>query len=189
MLTTLWILALADALVIAIVLILAAGKPDTFHIERSTAIAAPPERILPLITDFRNWRSWSPYEKLDPALKRTLSGAESGKGAVYEWQGNRKAGQGRMEIASASPSGITIDLHFLKPFRGHNLAEFRLEPQDGLTRITWSMDGNSPFMLKIMHTIFNMDRIIGKDFEAGLANLKAVVENRPPEQRPGDVRA
>jgi hypothetical protein len=176
MLTALAIFAIAAAVVIAIVLLLAAAKPDTFHVERSMAIAAPPERILPLIDDFRNWRSWSPYEKLDPAMKRTLSGAESGKGAVYEWQGNGKAGQGRMEIAAASPSKVAIDLRFLKPFRAHNLAEFRLEPQDGATKVTWAMDGKIPFAAKVMHTIFNMDRMIGKDFEAGLANLKNVAE-------------
>ena len=176
MLTALAIFALIAAVVIAIVLILAAAKPDTFHVERATSIAAPPERIFPLISDFRNWRSWSPFEKLDPAMKRTLTGAESGKGAVYEWRGNGKAGQGRMEIAAASPSKIAIDLHFLKPFKAHNLAEFRLEPQDGSTKVTWTMDGKSPFMAKIMQTFFNMDRTIGKDFETGLANLKAVAE-------------
>jgi carbon monoxide dehydrogenase subunit G len=176
MLTTLGVIALIAAAAIAIVLLFAAAKPDTFHVERTTAIAAPPETIFPLINDFRNWRSWSPYEKLDPAMKRTLSGAESGKGAVYEWQGSGKAGQGRMEIASASPSKIAIDLHFVKPFKAHNLAEFRLEPQGGSTKVTWAMDGKSPFAVKIMRTIFNLDRMVGKDFEAGLANLKAIVE-------------
>ena len=176
MLTALAIFAIVAAVVIAIVLLLAAAKPDTFHVERTTAIAAPPERIFPLINDFRNWRSWSPYEKLDPAMKRTLSGAESGPGAIYEWQGSGKAGQGRMEIAAASPSKVAIDLRFLKPFRAHNLAEFRLEPQGGATKVTWAMDGKIPFAAKVMHTIFNMDRMIGKDFEAGLANLKAIAE-------------
>jgi carbon monoxide dehydrogenase subunit G len=109
-------------------------------------------------------------------MKRTLSGAESGKGAVYEWQGNSKAGQGRMEIAEASPSKIAIDLRFLKPFRAHNTAEFKLEPQGGSTKVTWAMNGKIPFAAKIMHTIFNMDRMIGKDFEAGLANLKGIAE-------------
>ena len=177
MLTTiLVVIAFIAAIAIVIVLLLAAAKPDTFHVERTTAIAAPPERIFPLINDFRNWRSWSPYEKLDPAMKRTLSGAESGPGAVYEWQGNGKAGQGRMEIAAASPSKVAIDLRFLKPFRAHNLAEFRLEPQGGATKVTWAMDGKIPFAAKIMHTVFNMDRMIGKDFETGLANLKNIAE-------------
>ena len=176
MLITLTTIAVIAAIAIAIVLLLAATKPDTFHVERSTAIAASPEQIFPLISDFRNWRSWSPFEKLDPALKRTLSGAESGKGAVYEWEGNRKAGQGRMEIAAASPSRIAIDLRFLKPFKAHNLAEFRLEPQGGTTKVTWSMEGKAPFAAKVIHTIFNMDRMVGKDFERGLANLKTIAE-------------
>lgn len=176
MLTTLFIIAIIAAVAIAIVLLMAAAKPDTFHVERAVTIAAPPERIFPLINDFRNWRSWSPYEKLDPAMKRTLSGAESGKGAIYEWHGNGKAGQGRMEIAAASPSKVAIDLHFLKPFRANNLAEFKLDPQGGTTKVTWSMDGKSAFATKIMGTVFNLDRMIGKDFETGLANLKAIAE-------------
>jgi uncharacterized protein YndB with AHSA1/START domain len=177
MITALFIIAAVAALAIAIVLLFAAAKPDAFRVERATTIAAPPERIFPLINDFRNWRSWSPWEKLDPAMTRTLSGAESGKGAVYAWKSNGKAGQGRMEIAQASPpSKIAIDLDFLKPFKAHNVAEFRLEPQGGLTKVTWAMDGKSPFVSKIMQTIINMDRMIGKDFEAGLANLKAIAE-------------
>ena len=176
MLTTLFIIAIVAAVAIAIVLLVAAGKPDTFHVERETTIAAPPERIFALINDFRNWRSWSPWEKLDPAMTRTLSGAESGKGAVYEWKGAGKVGQGRMEIAEASPSEIAIDLHFLKPFKAHNVAHFRLEPRGGKTKVTWGMDGKSPFVAKVMHTVVNMDRMVGKDFEAGLANLKALAE-------------
>ncbi len=176
MLTALAIIAIIAAIAIVVVLLVAAAKPDTFRVERATTITASTDRIFPLISDFRNWRSWSPWEKLDPAMTRTLSGAESGKGAVYAWKGSGKVGQGRMEIASASPSKIDIDLHFLKPFKANNVAEFRLEPQGGATKVTWAMDGKAPFVAKIMHTMFNMDRMIGKDFEKGLANLKAVAE-------------
>ena len=110
-------------------------------------------------------------------MKRTLSGAESGKGAIYEWHGNSKAGQGRMVIAdTAPPTKIAIDLHFLKPFRAENVARFKLEPQDGSTRVSWTLDGKSPFIAKVMHVFFDMDRMIGRDFETGLANLKAIAE-------------
>jgi uncharacterized protein YndB with AHSA1/START domain len=176
MLTALAVISLLAAATIAIILLLAAGKPDTFRIERSAAIAAPPEQIYPLIDDFRNWASWSPFEKLDPAMRKTLSGAPSGKGAVYEWAGSGKAGHGRMEIAEASPSKIAIDLQFLKPFKTRNIAEFRLEPQGGSTKVTWAMTGASSFVSKIMQTLINMDKVIGKDFETGLANLKAIAE-------------
>ncbi len=177
MLTVLAIIAVGAAITIVVVLLLAAAKPDIFHVERTTEIAAPPERIFPLINDFRHWRSWSPYEKLDPAMTRTLKGAESGKGAIYEWSGKGKVGQGRMEIAdTAPPSKIAIDLHFEKPFRADNTALFRLEPRGDTTKVIWAMNGKSPFVSKIMRTVFNMDRMIGKDFEAGLANLKAIAE-------------
>ena len=162
---------------IAAVLIYAATKPDTFKVERSTSINAPPEKIFPLINDYHNWSTWSPYEKLDPEMKRTYAGAASGKGAVYEWQGNNKAGAGRMEIADSSPpSKITINLDFTKPLETHNVVDFTLQPQGGSTNVTWAMHGPAPFISKLMQVFFSMDKMIGKDFETGLANLKAVAE-------------
>jgi uncharacterized protein YndB with AHSA1/START domain len=181
MLTVLAIVAIIAAAGIAIILLLAAAKPDTFRIERTATIAAPADRIFPLINDFRNWPSWSPWEKLDPAMTRTLSGAESGKGAVYAWKSAGKAGQGRMEIAQAlPPSKIDIDLDFRKPFKAHNVAEFRLEPQGGATKVTWAMHGKSPFAARIMRTVVNMDKMVGRDFEAGLDNLRALAEKSGP---------
>jgi uncharacterized protein YndB with AHSA1/START domain len=177
MLTALFVLALLAAAAIAIVLLLAAAKPDTFRVERTATIAAPPERIFPLINDFRQWQNWSPFEKLDPAMTKTMSGSASGKGAIYEWKGNRKAGEGRMEIAEVSaPSEIDIDLRFVKPFRAHNTAEFRLEPQGGATKVTWAMRGKRPLVAKVMGMVLDFDKMIGRDFETGLANLKAIAE-------------
>jgi hypothetical protein len=162
---------------IAALLAYAATRPDTFRLRRAASIKAPPEKIFALIDDFHNWGSWSPYEKLDPAMKRTLSGATSGKGAVYEWEGNAKAGAGRMEIIEASsPSKVTIKLDFTRPFEGHNTAEFILDSRRDATEITWSMHGPSPFMAKLMGLFLNMDKMIGKDFETGLANLRSVTE-------------
>ncbi len=162
---------------VAVVLVLAATKPDTFRVQRATSIKAPPEKIFALINDLRGWGAWSPYEKKDPAMKRTYSGEPSGKGAVYAWDGDKNVGQGRMEITDTSPpSKIVIKLDFIKPFEGHNIAEFTMVPQGDSTNVTWAMYGPTPYFAKIIHVVFNMDRMVGNDFETGLANLKTLTE-------------
>ena len=177
MFETIAIIAIVLAIAIAIILIVAATKPNTFSIQRATIVKAPPERIFPLINDFRQWGTWSPYENKDPAMKRSYSGAASGQGAVYAWEGNKNVGSGRMEILEASaPSKIVIKLDFFTPFEGHNTAEFTMLPQGDATNLTWLMHGPLPFMGKIMHVFINMDRMVGKDFEAGLINLKRLGE-------------
>jgi uncharacterized protein YndB with AHSA1/START domain len=159
------------------VLILAAIKPDTFSVRRVITVKAPPEKIFPLINDFHQWGSWSPYENKDPAMKRSFSGSASGKGAVYGWEGNRNVGSGRMEILDTSaPSKIVIKLDFFSPFEGHNTAEFTMLPQGDATNVTWLMYGPAPFMHKVMQVFMNIDNMIGKDFEVGLANLKKLTE-------------
>jgi uncharacterized protein YndB with AHSA1/START domain len=171
------IVAIAIGVAIAAVLIFAATQPDTFRVQRATTIKAPPERVFPLINDFQRWDAWSPWEKKDPAMKRTFGTATSGKGAVYGWQGNKDVGQGRMEIAeSVAPSNVTIKLDFVEPWEAHNIVEFTLHPQGETTNITWAMHGPMPYVSKLMSIFMDMDRMIGKDFEAGLANLKAVAE-------------
>jgi uncharacterized protein YndB with AHSA1/START domain len=171
------IIAVVLAIAIAIILIVAATKPNTFSIQRATVVKAPPERIFPLINDFHQWGTWSPYENKDPAMKRSYSGAASGQGAVYAWEGNKNVGSGRMEILEASaPSKIVIKLDFFTPFEGHNTAEFTMLPQGDATNLTWLMHGPLPFMGKVMHVFINMDRMVGKDFEIGLANLKRLTE-------------
>jgi len=157
------------AIVVAVVLIFAVTKPDVFRVQRAAAMQAPPERIFSLINDFHQWGNWSPWEHRDPALKRTFSGNESGKGAVYAWDGNKNVGAGRMEILDAVLPKIVIKLDFIKPFEGHNTAEFTMLPRDGATDVTWTMYGATPFLGKVMHVFINMDRMIGKDFEPGLA--------------------
>lgn len=162
---------------VAGVLLLAVSKPDTFRVQRTTSVKASPDRIFPLIADFHGWGAWSPYEKLDPAMKRAFSGAANGKGAVYEWDSDGKAGKGRMEITDApAPSKVTIKLDFFKPFEAHNTAEFTMEPRGDTTDLTWAMYGPSLYIAKVMGVFFNMDRMIGTDFETGLANLKARAE-------------
>jgi hypothetical protein len=179
MLEIIAIVAVALAIGIVVVLVLASGKPDTFTVQRSALLQAPAERIFPLVNNFHRWTSWSPWENKDPAMKRSYSGAESGKGAVYAWNGNKNVGSGRMEILDASsPSKITIKLDFLKPFEGHNTAEFTFAPERDIsaTNVIWVMQGPSPFMSKVMQVFMNLDKMIGRDFEAGLANLKKLVE-------------
>lgn len=176
MLITIAILAI---LAVGSVLGVAATKPGTFRVERAQKIQAPPEKIFPLIDDFHNWAAWSPYEKLDANLKKAYSGAPNGKGAVYNWTGNRKAGEGRMEIVDAEKSSrVVIKLDFLKPFEGHNTAEFTLERNGESTSVKWTVHGPQPYGLKVMTTFFSMDRLMGKEFETGLASMKAVAESR-----------
>lgn len=172
------ILGLA-ALATIVILAIAATKPATFSIQRATDVDAAPDAIFPLINDFHNWRDWSPWEALDPDLKRKMSGAEFGRGAVYEWEGNKKVGTGRMEITDVSaPNKIVIKLDFMKPFEAHNMARFTMEPQGAKTRLGWEMTGPSPFMSKLMQVFMNFDKMVGTDFEKGLASIKAIAEQK-----------
>jgi uncharacterized protein YndB with AHSA1/START domain len=170
-------IAIVVVLLIAALLAYAATKPDTFRVQRATDIKAPPAKIFALLNDFHRWDAWSPWEKKDPAMKRTFGTATSGKGAVYAWEGNKEVGQGRMEIAESVPtSRVAIKLDFLKPFEAHNVVEFTLEPRGDSTNVTWTMHGPNPYLAKVMQMFFSMDKMVGKDFEAGLANLKALAE-------------
>jgi uncharacterized protein YndB with AHSA1/START domain len=160
-------------------LIYAATRPDSFRVERSVIVNAPPDRVFAQIEDFRKWAVWSPWEKLDPALRRTHSGAAAGKGAIYEWAGNDKVGSGRMEIIEAVPGvKLGIRLDFLQPFEAHNTAEFSLQSRGDATRVTWAMFGPNPYMAKLVQVFMSMDAMVGRDFETGLANLKAVAESQ-----------
>ena len=173
------LLVIVVILLIAVVgvVALAAAKPDSLRVQRSITIKAAPARIFALINDFKAWPQWSPYENRDPNMQRKLSGPEAGQGAVYEWTGDKKVGQGRMEIIeSTAPSKIAIKLDFLKPFEAHNTATFTMVPNGDTTEVTWAMDGPSPFINKVMSIFMNFDKLIGTDFEAGLANLKRVSE-------------
>jgi uncharacterized protein YndB with AHSA1/START domain len=171
------IIVLGVVVLVSALLIYAASKPDTFRVQRAMSIKAPPEKIFALINDLHRWRTWSPYERKDPAMKKTLGGATEGKGAVYEWEGNKDVGKGRMEITDTSPpSRVVIALDFVKPFEAHNIVEFTLEPNGNATNVTWAIHGPSPYFPKLMCIFVNMDSMIGNDFEAGLASLKAVAE-------------
>lgn len=171
-------IAISLAVLILVLLAYAWSRPDHFRVQRELFIKAPPERIYALIANFNQWPAWSPWEKLDPAMQRSLSGAAQGRGAVYAWSGDGKVGQGRMEITdAAAPTRVQIQLDFIKPFESRNTTEFTLQAQDGGTRVGWVMYGPSPFISKLMGVFISMDRMIGKDFELGLTQMKAAAEH------------
>lgn len=171
-----YILIIAVVLVVGLI-VFAASRPDTFIITRDINIEAPPAKIFDQINDFHKWSAWSPWAKMDPAMKYSFSGPDGGKGAIYEWEGNKKVGNGRMKIMqSQEPFKIVIKLDFFSPFEAHNTAEFTLESKGSMTHVNWDMYGPSPFMSKLMGLFFNMDKMVGKDFETGLTNLKSVAE-------------
>ncbi len=166
-------------LIVGLLLVLgyAATRPDSFRIERSITVNAPPEKVFALINDFQKWPLWSPWEKKDPALKRSLSGAAQGLGAVYSWEGNKDVGTGRMEILESKPSSkVSIKLNFMKPFEAQNTAEFSLNPKGEQTEVVWAMYGPQPFIAKLLSLVFNMEKMVGPDFEQGLAAMKLAAE-------------
>ena len=161
---------------VLVLLLTAASRPKHFRVERSLLLQASPEQVLAMLQDFRRWTLWSPWENMDPGMQRTYSGAGSGQGAVYAWSGNGKAGAGRMEIREVRANGLLIQLDFSKPFVAHNTAEFTLTRQGEATQLNWAMYGPSPFVSRLMGLVFNLDRMIGRDFEKGLANLQAALK-------------
>ncbi|MFL5066725.1 MAG: SRPBCC family protein [Xanthobacteraceae bacterium] len=164
------------AAAIAAVLAYAATQPDRFEVQRSTSIRASAERIFPFINDLRTFNTWNPFDKKDPNVKGTYSGPESGKGAAYAFESSQ-AGTGRLEIADAAPpSRVTMRLTMIKPLAADNRVQFILQPQGDMTRVTWAMDGDVPFVGKLIHLFVDMDRMVGQEFANGLAELKVKAE-------------
>jgi hypothetical protein len=150
-----------------------------FRVQRSTRIDAPADTVHGYINDLGRWSAWSPWEKMDPAMHRTFSGPAAGPGAQYAWKGNRKVGEGRMQILRSTPDQVEVQLEFIKPFASVSTSTFTLTPAAGGTEVTWTMDGPSPLMMRVMRVFMDMDRMIGRDFEAGLAALRQATESRP----------
>lgn len=170
-------ISLLVAVSVASLLLHAAAQPETFLVQRTASIDAPPEAVHSMIDDLRRFNAWNPYEKKDPDSKGTYLGPQRGPGAAYAFEGNRDVGKGSIEIVSSSPpTGITMRLDMLEPFEGHNTVEFTLVPRDGSTEVTWAMYGPSPFIARLIGLFVDMDAMIGRDFETGLADLKQVVE-------------
>lgn len=170
-------IALIAVAVLGVVLVFAATRPDTFRVERSARIKAPPEQLYPLINDLRQFNTWNPYEKKDPNIKGEYRGPQAGAGAAYHFQGNKDVGKGSISIVeSAAPAKVTMKLDMIEPFEGHNIVEFSIAPRGDATEVTWAMHGPSPFVAKLMGIFLDMDRMIGRDFDAGLSDLKARAE-------------
>ncbi|WPC05984.1 SRPBCC family protein [Pseudomonas benzenivorans] len=168
---------IALALLLALLLTLVARQPDGFSVERSVSVAAPPEAVFAQVNDLRNWERWSPWAKRDPAMQKSYEGPPAGVGAVYRWAGNKEVGEGSMTLVESRPNqSIRIRLVFLKPFQASNEAQFQFAPEGEGTRVTWSMSGSNNFMAKAMHLVMDMDKMVGGDFEQGLAQLRTLVE-------------
>jgi uncharacterized protein YndB with AHSA1/START domain len=168
---------LVIVLLIGLLLLIVSRKPDTFRIERSAGMEAAPETVFALVNDFHRWEGWSPWEGIDATMQKKFSGPPSGTGAVYEWEGSKKVGKGRMEMTeSVAPQRIVIKLDFLKPFEAHNITEITFAAADDITVVTWAMFGPQPFISKLFTLFMNMDKMVGKDFEKGLASLKLLSE-------------
>jgi hypothetical protein len=177
MLDILGYVALALLLAAGLLVAYASTRPDHFETSRSAAIAASPEAIYPLINDLRAFASWSPFENKDPDMKRVFSGPASGPGQRYDWKGNSEIGEGWLEILSSSqPSRVDMGLNMLKPMKAANQVTFTLVPDGGKTTVTWAMQGQVPLLAKVLHLFVDMDRMCGKEFEAGLASLRAATE-------------
>jgi len=173
-------IGLGVLLLIGGVLVLAPLRPDTFQVRRSTSIKAKPEQIYPLINDLHRFNTWNPFDKKDPNIKGSYSGPESGKGAAYAFEGNKNVGKGTIEILDSAPaSKVTMALRMLEPFRVDNRVVFTLAPDGAATEVTWAMQGAVPYFAKIIHLFVNMDRMVGTEFEAGLASLKTIAEKTP----------
>jgi uncharacterized protein YndB with AHSA1/START domain len=169
-------LLLIVAAAIAALLIYAATKPDSFRLQRSATIAAPPEKVFALINDLRQFNTWNPFAKMEPTVIITYDATSTGVGGAYNWQGE-KTGAGRMQIVESVPAQrVTAKLDFTKPFEAHNVVDFTVQPQGNGSTVTWAMHGPMPYLNRVMTIFFDMDKTVGKDFEAGLANLKALAE-------------
>lgn len=165
------------ALIVIAFIVVVALQPADFRVTRSATIAAPAPAVFAQVNDFHKWDAWSPWAKLDPNMKTTHEGPPTGTGAVYSWTGNKDVGEGRMTLTESSATDlIRIKLEFIKPFTATNTTEFSFKPEADKTLVTWSMFGENNFMAKAFGLFMNMDKMVGGDFEKGLAQLKSVAE-------------
>jgi Polyketide cyclase / dehydrase and lipid transport len=168
---------IAVAVIVVVFIVVVAMQPSVFRVARSATMSAPAPAVFAQVNDFHKWEAWNPWGKIDPAMKQTYEGAPAGPGAIYTWVGNKNVGQGRMTLTESRPSDlIRIKLEFFKPFAGTNIAEFTFKPEGNQTAVTWSMAGKNNFMAKAIHLFMNMDKMIGGQFETGLAQMKSIVE-------------
>ena len=173
---------IALAVIVVVLVVIVALQPAGFRVTRSVTMSAPAPAVFAQVNDFHKWEAWNPWGKIDPAMKQTYEGAPAGTGAIYTWIGNKEVGEGRMTIIESRPSElIRIKMEFFKPFAGISTAEFTFKPEGNQTAVTWSMSGKNNFMAKAIHLFMNMDRMIGGQFEKGLASMKSIVETAPKQ--------
>jgi hypothetical protein len=173
---------IALAVIVIVFVVIVALQPSEFRVVRSATISASAPAVFAQVNGFHNWEAWNPWGKIDPAMKQTYEGAPAGTGAIYTWTGNNEVGEGRITITESRPSDlIRIQLEFFKPFRATNTAEFAFKPEGNQTAVTWSMTGRKNFIAKAVHLFMNMDKMIGGQFEKGLAQMKSVVETAPKQ--------
>jgi hypothetical protein len=173
---------IAIAVIVIVLVVIVALQPSDFRVARTATISAPAPAVFAQVNDFHKWEAWNPWGKIDPAMKQTYEGASAGSGAIYTWVGNNKVGKGRMTLTESHPSDlIRIRLEFFKPFAGTSIAEFSFKPAGNQTAVTWSMTGENNFMAKAIHLFMNMDKMIGGQFEKGLAQMKSIVEATPKQ--------
>jgi hypothetical protein len=173
---------IAVAVIIVVMVVIVALQPTEFRVARSTTISAPAPAVFAQVNDFHKWQAWNPWGKIDPAMKQTYEGAPAGIGAIYTWAGNNEVGEGRMTLTESRPSElIRIKMEFFKPFAGISTAEFTFKPEGNQTAVTWRMSGENNFMAKAMHLFMNMDKMIGGQFDKGLAQMKSIVEAAPKQ--------
>jgi len=174
------IILITIAVIVVVFLVVVALQPSEFRVARSTTISGPAPAVFAQVNDFHKWEAWNPWGKIDPAMKQTYEGAPAGIGAIYTWVGNNEVGEGRMTLTESRPNDlIRIKLEFMKPFAATNTAEFTFKPEGNQTAVTWSMSGKNNLMAKAIHLFMNMDKMIGGQFEKGLAEMKSVVEAAP----------
>lgn len=171
---------IALVVIVAVLAVVVATRPSEFRVQRTTTISAPAPVVFAQVNDFRKWEAWSPYVKRDPAMKKTFEGTPAGVGAIYTWSGNNEVGEGRTTIIESRPSElIRVKLEFVRPFAATSIAEFTFKPEGERTAVTWSLRGHNNFIAKAMGLVVNMDRMIGGDFETGLAQMKSAAEAGP----------
>jgi hypothetical protein len=175
-----WKILIALVVMVAVLAVVVATRPSEFRVQRTTTISAPAPVVFAQVNDFHKWEAWSPYVKRDPAMKKTFEGAPSGVGAIYTWSGNNEVGEGRTTIIESRPSElIRVQLEFVRPFAATSIAEFTFKPEGERTAVTWSLNGHNNFIAKAMGLVVNTDRMIGGDFETGLAQMKSAAEAGP----------
>ena len=170
------------AVIIIALAVFVAMQPDAFRVTRSATVSAPATAVFAHVNELHKWEAWNPWQKKDPAMKLTFAGPPAGPGASYSWAGNNEVGEGRLTITESRPGELVrLKLEFMKPFTATNTADFTFKPEGDKTVVIWSMEGKNNYVAKALHLVMNMDKMVGGDFEKGLADMKAAVEATPKQ--------